>query len=259
MTGGGRDGRIGLEICVDSVAGARAAIAGGADRIELCAALALGGLTPSQGLVAAVLAIAGPARIPVHAMVRPRPGDFAYDADMLALASAEAAALRKQGVEGLVFGAARDGMLDVAALRAWVDGLARPEAPPALTLHRVVDLLDDPAAAVEPAIAMGFSRILTSGGAPSAPAGAATIARMVARADGRCSIMAGAGVQADNVAALIAATGIREVHGSASGAGRPEDEASSKLGFGPNPRLTDINAVARLRHVIDEITNIGQM
>lgn len=259
MTGGAHNGRIGLEICVDSVAGARAAIAGGADRIELCGALVLGGLTPSQGLVAAVLAIARPARVPVHVMVRPRSGDFAYDADMLALASAEATALLAQGVQGLVFGAAHHGELDVAALRVWVDRLARPAAPPALTLHRAVDLLDDPAAAVEPAITLGFSRILTSGGASSAAAGAATIARMVARADGRCTIMAGAGVHADNVAALIATTGVREVHGSASVAGVPEDEASLRLGFGPGPRITDVSAVARLRHVIDEITNIGQI
>lgn len=255
----GERGRIGLEVCIESVEGARAAIRGGADRLEVCGALALGGLTPSQGLVAQVLAVAGPAGIPVHAMVRPRPGDFAYDADMLALAAAEAAALLAQGVAGLVFGVAGDGRLDRHALSAWVGGLSRPHAPPALTLHRAVDLLDDPVAAVEVAVDLGFSRILTSGGAMSASEGAATIATMVARAGDRCTIMAGAGVRPDTVAALVASTGAGEVHGSASAPGGTDDPAALRLGFGAAPRVTDADTVAALRRAIDDVTNIGQM
>lgn len=251
--------RIELEVCVESVAGARAAIAGGADRLELCAALALGGLTPSQGLVAAVVPVASAAGVPVRAMVRPRAGDFAYDADMLALAQVEAAALLAQGVEGLVFGAVRGGALDCEALRTWAAGLARPFAPPGLTLHRAVDLLDDPVSAVDQAIALGFDRILTSGGAITAFEGAATIGAMVRQAGGRIRIVAGAGVRPDGVSALIAATGVRDVHASASTADRVDDPAALRLAFGARPRVTSSDVVAELRATIDDISNLGQM
>ncbi|MEH3158695.1 MAG: hypothetical protein PGN08_06980 [Sphingomonas taxi] len=247
--------RVALEVCVESPQGAAAAIAGGCDRIELCAALALGGLTPSAGLVAAVLAVAEPAGVPVHAMVRPAAGGFDYDAATRALAAQEAAMLSTAGVQGLVFGATRGGALDEAALGQWVAGLPVPR--PSLTLHRAIDVVEDPVAAVDAAVRLGFDRILTSGGAVSAPAGAAMIAAMVARAAGRCAIMAGAGVSPANVAALIAATGVREVHGSASVA--PDASADDRLGFGPPPRITSRAIVTQLRQAIDDKSNLGQL
>lgn len=246
--------RIALEICVESAEGAAAAIAGGCDRIELCAALALGGLTPSAGLVAAVLDVARPAGVPVRAMVRPRPGGFDYDAAALALARREAAALLAAGVQGLVFGVTRGGRLDRQALADWRADL--PGGAAGLTLHRAIDVVDDPVAAVEEAVALGFDHILTSGGAASAPAGAATIARMVARAGGRLVVMAGAGVAPGNVAGLIAATGVAAVHGSASEPAAVED---ARLDFGPLPRVTSRRLVAELRQVIDDKSNLRQL
>ena len=254
-TASGPSPRITLEVCVESAAGAAAAIAGGCDRIELCAALALGGLTPSAGLVAAVLAVAAPAGVPVRAMVRPRPGGFAYDADDLALAQREAAALLAAGVQGLVFGATRDGRLDWQALADWRAALPGP--PTGLTLHRAIDVVDDPVSAVEEAVTLGFDYILTSGGATSAPAGAATIARMVERAAGRLVVMAGAGVAPGNVADLVAATGVRAVHGSASEATAVEDD--KRIDFGPLPRVTSRRLVAALRQAIDDKSNLGQL
>ncbi len=251
--GGGETQTAILEICVESVAGAAAAVAGGCDRIELCSALALGGLTPSAGLVEGVLAVTAPAGIPVRAMVRPRPGGFDYDADDLALALAEARTLIAAGVQGLVFGASADGGLAREALAEWRDGLG---ADIGLTLHRVVDVLDDPVAAVEDAVALGFDRVLTSGGATNALAGAETIARMFARAGGRCAIIAGAGVSPANVAALIAATSVREVHGSASEAVPQPHDA---FGFGPMPRRTSASIVAALRQAVDDKSNIRQL
>lgn len=250
-----RDDTIRLEICVESAAGAATAIAGGCDRIELCSALALGGLTPSAGLVAAVLAVARPAGVPVHAMVRPRPGGFDYGADDLALAKAEATALLAAGVEGLVFGATDRGALAIDALSDWIATLG--PARPVLTLHRAIDVVDDPVAAVDAAVALGFDIVLTSGGATDAVGGAATIARMVERARGRCTIMAGAGVTPANAGALLAATGAQALHGSASVA--VADGAADRLGFGPPPRRTDLALVKGLRQVIDDKSNLRQV
>jgi copper homeostasis protein len=248
-------GSIALEICVDSAAGAVAAIAGGCDRIELCSALALGGLTPSAGLVAAVLDVARPVGVPVRAMVRPRAGGFDYDADDLALAVAEARALIAAGVQGLVFGATREGMLAMEPLRHWIAALG--DARPGLTLHRAVDVLGDPVAAVEEAVALGFDHILTSGGMRDAMSGATTIARMVTRADGRLTVMAGAGVDPANVADLVAATGVTAVHGSASIAA--DAPCKDAFGFGPSPRRTSKTIVAELRRAIDDKSNLRQM
>jgi len=237
-----------LEICIEDVAGARGAIAGGADRIELCAALALGGLTPSPALLARVLAVARPAGVAVHAMVRPRAGDFAYDADTLDLALAEGEALVAAGCDGLVFGACSGGTLDGEALGAWIARFAG--RPVELTLHRAIDLVHDLPGAVEQAVSLGFHRILSSGGAIAASQGIDTLRAMVDRAAGRCRIAAGAGVRADNAAALVAATGVDEVHASASQAG-VFDAAVLALGFAAGARRwTSPATVAALRAAI---------
>ncbi len=241
-----------LEICIDSMAGCDAAIVGGAQRIELCGALSVGGLTPSPGLVAQVVETARPAGVRVHAMVRPRAGDFAYDAHEVATALADAHALIAAGVDGLVFGAVRDGALDMGTLRDWVAAVRDLRPAIDLTLHRAVDLLPDPVAAVAPAVALGFDRILTSGGAVKAIDGAMTIAAMRTRAAGRIAVMPGSGVRPENVARLIAATGATEVHGSA-GVPMPQDDAKVvALGFAAPLARTDRATVAALRSAIDQ-------
>ncbi len=239
-----------LEICVEDMAGVAAAIAGGADRIELCSALMVGGLTPSTALADAALELASAAGVMVHAMIRPRGGDFTYDEAELALAVAEARSLIGQGVDGLVFGAVRDGCLDEPALERLVEMVRADNAAVRLTLHRAVDVIDDPVAAVDIAVRLGFDRILTSGGAIGAPEGAATIARMVEHADGRCRIMGGAGVRPDTAAAVLAA-GVHDLHGSASRVGATLPAKLFALGFGPVPRPTDADTVRALRQIID--------
>lgn len=241
-----------LEICIDSVAGCGAAIAGGADRIELCGALSVGGLTPSAGLVAEVLHLAGAAGVRVHAMVRPRAGDFAYDARELSTAISEGKALILAGVDGLVFGAARHGSLDRDALTSWINAMRAVRADIDLTLHRAVDLLADPVAAVEQAIALGFQRILTSGGAVRAIDGAGMIRAMREQAAGRIAVMPGSGVRPDNVATLLAATGAEDVHASASAPVVQDDPRVQALGFaGPGLARTDEAVVRALRAAID--------
>ncbi|MEH3040170.1 MAG: copper homeostasis protein CutC [Sphingomonas paucimobilis] len=241
-----------LEICIDSIAGCDAAIAGGADRIELCGALSVGGLTPPGGLVERVVERAQAAGVRVHAMVRPRAGDFAYDARELDTAIADAGTLIAAGVDGLVFGAARDGTIDMDATRRWLDAVRSMRASIDLTLHRAVDLLLDPVAAVEPAVALGFHRILTSGGATRAVEGAQVIQAMQARAAGRIVVMPGSGVRPDNAAALLAQTGATEIHASASAPLVQDDPRVLALGFaGPGLARTDEAVVRALRAAID--------
>ena len=214
--------RVLLEVCVDTPAGLAAAIAGGADRIELCAALSLQGLTPAPGL----MALAATSPIPVYPMIRPRNGDFCYDMRDLDTMKRDVDAVRAHGLAGVSIGASRpDGELDLEVLGALVEhakGLG-------MTLHRAFDLVADQSAALEIAIEMGFERVLTSGGEISALVGAQRIAALVAQAKGRIGILAGAGVRVSNVADLVRATGVREVHGSFGGP-RPGAAPTSKLG-----------------------------
>ncbi|MES2336885.1 MAG: copper homeostasis protein CutC [Pseudomonadota bacterium] len=249
-----------LEICCESPAGVAAAIAGGADRIELCSALAIGGLTPSAGLVGAARAATQAAGIALYAMVRPRGGDFAYDASDLALALGEARTLIAQGIDGLVFGAVRGGAVDDDANRRFLDGV-RDAAGWRLpcTFHRAIDVIADAVGAVAHVAALGFDQILTSGGARRAPDGAATIRAMVAAADGTgVSVMAGAGVTPDTAIALLADTGVRALHASASVAGGAPHPRFVELGFALGPeRHTDVATVRALRSALDNLPTIG--
>lgn len=230
-----------LEICVDDVAGVDAAVAGGADRIELCSALELGGLTPSAALLDHALR----AGRPIHMMIRPRAGGFVYGEDDLALMVEEIGEALARGAAGVVVGALRpDARLDRAALGRFRDA-ARDAT---IVLHRAIDLVPDPVAAVEEAIALGYDKILSSGGAQTAVEGMTTLAAMVAAAGERLSIIAGSGVTPDTVARIIAGTGVREVHGSASRPGPEPDAATLRLGFATGPRrATDQVIVRRLR------------
>lgn len=234
-----------LEICVDTVAGLKACLAAGVDRVELCAALELGGLSPGAGLLAAA---AGAARgaTAVQVMVRPRAGNFIWSPDELDLICAEIAQLRALGLEGVVTGAATPaGALDEAALAR----ICAAAAGMPVTLHRVVDLLPDPVAAVAVAARLGIGRILTSGGAARAPEGAPVLARMVAAARGRVEIMAGSGVTAGAVAAL-AAVGVRAFHASCA-AEAPAEPRLQAMGFAIRPpRVTDPAQIAALQAAV---------
>lgn len=241
--------RVILEVCVDTPAGLAVAIAGGADRIELCSALALQGLTPAPGL----MAIAAEAEIPIYPMIRPRNGDFVHDAGDLDAIFRDIDAVREAGLAGVVVGAnLPTGELDVDVLSmlvAHAEGLG-------VTLHRAFDLTPDPLAALETAIDLGFERVLTSGCALTAMAGAETIARLVEQADGRIAILAGGGVRPENVADLVVRTGVVEVHGSCSGAmtyglGQGHEDRAYKLGFVQDGlRDTDEATVAAMVKVL---------
>ncbi|MBI1172306.1 copper homeostasis protein CutC [bacterium] len=237
--------RIILEICVDDAAGLAAAASGGADRIELCAALALGGLTPSAGLMA--LAAEGP--LPALAMIRPRAGDFIWSGAEVRAMRAEIAAVRAAGLAGVVIGASRpDGGLDEAVLADLVAMAAGLD----VTLHRAIDLAPDPEAAMELCARLGIRRVLSSGGARTAAEGIERLVRMQ-RPD--VSVMPGSGITAANAALFARRLKLTEIHASCS---TPLPAAADPriTGFGFQPsaaRRTDAGAVRALRTALDQI------
>jgi len=195
-----------IEACVESLEAAVAAAAGGAQRIELCANLAAGGTSPDEATLAACLSTVA---IPVFVMVRPRAGDFRYSATEHAAMFDEIRRAKDAGAHGIVTGALRaGGTVDENRTGDLIDA-ARPLP---VTFHRAFDECPEPAQALETVIALGATRVLTSGAAATAPDGAAAIARLVRLAAGRIGILAGGGINGDNVASLVRTSGVREVH-----------------------------------------------
>ena len=181
-----------LEICVDSYASAMAAIAGGADRLELCSALSVGGLTPSPALIKQIRRVSG---IPVRCLMRPRAGDFLYTPEEIEQMVIEMAALREAGADGFVIGClTADGELDGNAMKpllAAASGLG-------LTLHRCIDVSRNLEDTYRRAMALGFDTVLTSGGAGKCLDGMETIGTLmrIQDAENGPEILIGAGVNA---------------------------------------------------------------
>jgi copper homeostasis protein len=198
-----------LEVCVDSLASAQAAKDGGASRLELCANLSAGGTTPSHGLIEQVRSRCD---LKLHVLVRPRGGDFLYSDDEFAVMLRDVALAKSLGVDGVVIGAlAADGAVDVVRMRSLIEAAS----PLSVTFHRAFDMAADPFAALDDVIALGCDRLLTSGQAVTAYAGRGLIAELVSRAGDRIAIMPGGGVSAQNAAAIVADTRVRELHASA--------------------------------------------
>jgi copper homeostasis protein len=195
-----------LEISVESVGAALAAERGGADRIELCANLSVGGVTPSAELMSAVRK---ELRIPIFAMIRPRPGDFVYSAAEFEVMKKQIDLAKKLGMNGVVLGILDSKHnIDVARTRDLVE-LARPLPN---TFHRAFDECGDLLQALEGVIRTGAARILTSGDAPRALEGAEMLASLVAAAQNRIVIVPGAGINASNITEMVEKTHAREFH-----------------------------------------------
>jgi copper homeostasis protein len=194
------------EACVTSVAQARAAQNAGADRLELCTRISTGGLTPPLPLLVAVRAAVA---VPIHVMIRPRPGDFVHTRSEMDTMIRAIAAAREAGADGVVLGLlTADRQVDIVVLRA----LAPVTRGLSVTFHRAFDEVANPLEAMEELIMLGVSRILTSGGAPTARKGETVLANLVSASRGRIGIIACGKVRPANVRALIAATGVSEVH-----------------------------------------------
>ncbi len=209
-----------LETIVSSLDDARAAAAGGADRFELCSALALGGLTPSLGTLKAIKETVS---TPVMCMVRPREGGMAYTEGEYAVMERDALLALEVGADGLVFGfLTSDGEVDLNRCRRFITAVTGSGGPsrPELVFHRAFDVVARPEVALEQLIDLGVTRILTSGRAARATEGLDEIRRMVERADGRIEILPGGGIRAETVAEVVRRTGCTQVHLSATAAAR---------------------------------------
>ncbi|TWT85981.1 Copper homeostasis protein CutC [Posidoniimonas polymericola] len=195
-----------LEVCIGSLPDALAAEQAGANRLELCGALELGGLTPSLGLVEQV--VEG-TKLPVLAMLRPRAGGFAYREDELAVMLRDARHLVVAGASGVVFGVlTADSRIDREATARLVDAADGKEA----VVHRAFDFVTDPAAALDELIELGVTRVLTTGGPATALEGAHALASLIEQAAGRIEILPGGGVHAAGVGELVRRTGCAQVH-----------------------------------------------
>lgn len=231
-----RDSPYTLEICVEAAA-ALAACVNFADRIELCAGLDVGGLTPSIGMMQQAKA----SGVETHVLIRPRSGDFTMSAAELKLAVADIQLVRALGLHGVVIGVERDGVLDRTALETMIKAARGLD----VTLHRVIDVLDDPIAAMQTAIELGCVRILTSGSAQSAVEGITGLAQLHAAAAGRIEIMAGAGINSQTIDTIKAHTDITSFHASCTRQ-MPLDPRYVSFGFGEAVRGIDLEEMERL-------------
>lgn len=197
-----------FELCAESIEAALAGESGGADRVELCSELAIGGVTPALELTAATVSALS---IPVHVLIRPRGGDFAFTGAEFAAMKRQVEEAQEAGAAGVALGVLlADGRVDVERSRALVD-LARPMA---VTFHRAFDETPDQAEALEAVIETGADCLLTSGGAADVLSGADAIGRLSKQAGDRIRIMAGGGLRLENLVEVMRRSGVSAVHGS---------------------------------------------
>jgi copper homeostasis protein len=235
-------------VACESVADAVAAAEGGADRIELCTALDLGGLTPSAGLYHEVWSAV---QIPVWVMVRPRPGDFVYSPSEIDVMARDIELFRHAEPAGFVFGVLEpDGRVHYDACRRLIAACGEVPA----VFHRAFDRTPDIAEALVALIHLGFRRILTSGREDTAIEGVRLIKRVRERAGGRIEILPCGKVRAANVEALLQLTGCGQVHGSFAEA-VPEGEGTGFRGYVPRVRVSR-EQVAAARAELDRVAGL---
>lgn len=207
------------EACCASLQNVMDAVANGADRIELCQRLDIGGITPSEELIRSALeatremnvAAIVPGGIPVNILVRPRPGNFVYDEDEVCSMIDSIKLCKRLGANGVVIGALRpDGSVDKTVMRTLIDAAL----PLDITFHRAFDECDDPNKALEEIINLGIGRLLTSGHRSNAYEGRFVLRDLVKQAAGRIVIMPGCGITPANIQEIAAVTLATEFHGS---------------------------------------------
>lgn len=235
-----------LEIAANSVASAQAAEDGGAGRIELCAALEIGGLTPSHGQIALARDLV---RIPLYVLIRPRAGDFVYAEHEFETMRGDIEACVALGCNGVVIGALdEEGNVDVRRCRELIGAAGKL----GVTFHRAFDVSRDLHASIEAVIALGCERVLTSGGQTNAAFGVRQIHTLIAQAGQRIRVMPGAGIDSTNVATIRAQTGAREFHASAKRVlpSRANPPATDLRGMREGEWRTDVDEVRAMVAVL---------
>lgn len=199
-----------FEVCANSVESCLAAQAGGADRVELCAGIPEGGTTPSYGDIATARELLTHTRL--HVIIRPRGGDFLYTPLEQRIMLKDIENARRLGVDGVVFGCLTpEGDIDIALMKQLLEAAQGMS----VTFHRAFDVCRQPKQALETLIQLGCHRILTSGAQPTAEQGIPLLKELQAQADRRIILLAGCGVNENNIARIASETGIREFHFSA--------------------------------------------
>ncbi len=217
-----------IEVCIDNLESLHNALAGGANRIELCSSLALGGLTPSFGIMKQAARISS---VPVYAMIRPRQGDFIFDNDDMMCMLDDIQAAADAGLHGVVLGVlSAQGEIEMVAMKALTSKAHQLKL--GVTFHRAIDQLKDYQTALEQIIELGCERVLTSGLASNAEQGKDILKEMVELAQGRLDIMAGAGVTANNGRGILKHTGVQALHlsGKSTRASLMENNSSAQMG-----------------------------
>ena len=198
-----------VEACVDNIESAVSAQAAGADRVELCSALLEGGLTPSYGLIKAAKKYLD---IPIHALIRPRRGDFLYSQKELEIMQDDIEFCQDLGIDAVVFAALTENAeVDIKAL----NNLQIAGGQMKTTFHRAFDMLSHPIEAIEKIIDLGFDSILTSGFKNSAENSLEELSEVVKAARGRIEIIAAAGINERNVVRIVKQSGVGAIHASA--------------------------------------------
>ncbi|MCL4108863.1 UNVERIFIED_CONTAM: hypothetical protein GTU68_050487 [Idotea baltica] len=234
-----------LEICIDSFASAAAAKAGGADRLEVCSGLAIGGTTPSFGLVEQCVA---DLQMPVMMMIRPHDGGFVYDNDHVETMLTDIEVAKSIGVQGIVFGALTEQRtLDEEVCKQLIEAADTLET----TFHRAFDLVPEPLAVLPQLESLGIHRILTSGQQTTAIAGSQLIQSLNAQSS-KLKVLAGSGINADNACDLVQQTGVRQIHASAS---VPAQDAQTlaDISFGSQRRITCPEKVQAIKAAISSL------
>lgn len=195
-----------LECATDSVESALAAARGGADRLELCSNLIIGGTTPTMALFDEVRSHSD---IPLFILIRPRFGDFLYSDYEANVICREIEMFQKAGAQGVVIGSLnRDGSLNEEHMKRFVE----KAKDMSVTLHRAFDMSADPIATLEKAKALGVNTILTSGQAPSSLEGIDLYEKLLEKANGELTILAGGGIKAATIKTLLEKTSLTAFH-----------------------------------------------
>ncbi|PKH06517.1 copper homeostasis protein CutC [Moritella sp. Urea-trap-13] len=238
-----------IEVCVDNIESLLTAQQAGADRIELCSALPLGGLTANAGFVQKALDLA---TVPLYAIIRPRAGDFIYSEQEIDIMVSDIKFMTLLGIQGVVIGALTpEGDIDKAALKR----LMTASRDIGVTFHRAFDLCNDPQTALEILIDAGCERVLTSGQQATAEQGCDLITALVAQAGDRISIMPGAGVNPENAKKIIKLTRVSELHLSGKTTRKSTMKPNATVQMGTEAEADSLIAIT-CKKTISDLVNL---